>query len=60
MLFLRTTGDCEFNVEEKYMTAVGIIGCGFVIGASRAWLEKNNQGVNSFTIMPQRTPFPWH
>ena len=32
--------------ETNRMTTVGIIGCGFVGGALKDWLEKNNKDVN--------------
>ncbi len=38
------------------MTTVGIIGCGFVGGALKDWLEKNNKDVNAFAKMTADTP----
>ena len=37
------------------MTTVGIIGCGFVGGALKAWLEENNKDVNAFAKMTEGT-----
>ncbi len=39
------------------MTTVGIIGCGFVGGALKDWLEKNNKYANAFAKMTDGTPF---
>jgi predicted dinucleotide-utilizing enzyme len=39
------------------MIKVGIVGCGFVGGALKAWLEENNpEYVNAFAKMTQGTP----
>ena len=38
------------------MIMVGIIGCGFVGGALKDWLEKNNKDVNAFAKMTACTP----
>lgn len=37
------------------MIKVGIVGCGFVGGALKAWLEENNKDVNAFAKMTEGT-----
>lgn len=45
-------------MQKVNKTKVGIVGCGFVGGALKTWLEKNNKfptDVNAFAKMTQGT-----